>query len=142
MIDINKKLTYLERVSLRLTHWIGSPFSLILHTIAFGGFFILRYMGLVPNGVLLILTAAVCLEAIYLVIFIQMMVRKNTRSLIEAQMIIEQIQQEENETHKLMINLLHVTHQVKTIQQDIDTLKKNAVSKSSGNGSNRPKILH
>lgn len=119
----------------QITHMIGSPISLILHTVAFGGFFILRYLGVVPGSLLLILTATVCLEAIYLVIFVQMIVKGNTSRLIKAQGDIEQIQQEERDTHKLMINLLHIAHQMKTLQQDMDLLKKgNVLKRTSGNG--------
>lgn len=129
------KIDFFERVSIHLTRMIGSPNSLALHTAAFGGFFILRYLGLIPNSFLLILTAAVCLEAIYLIIFIQMSVKNNTKSLIEVQREIEQIKDEEKEAHKLMINILHLAHQMKNLQHDMDYLKKSGVLKhASGNG--------
>lgn len=119
----------------QIIHMIGSPISLILHTVAFGGFFILRYLGVVPNSLFLILTAAVCLEAIYLVIFVQMIVKSNTSRLIKVQGDIEQIRQEEKDAHKLMINLLHIAHQMKTLQQDVDFLKKsNILKRTNGNG--------
>lgn len=135
MITAIQQMSFFEKFSLRLSHMIGSPISLILHTIAFGGFFILRYLGVVPNSLLLVLIAAVCLEAIYLVIFIQMIVKNNTTRLTRAQLDIEQIQQEEKDAYKLTINLLHITHQMKTLQQDVDLLKKSGTLKrTNGNG--------
>lgn len=128
------KPNFLEKFSFSLAKWIGSPFSLILHTIVFGGFFILRYYGLVSNPVLIALTAAVVLEAIYLVIFIQIIVKNNTTSLTQLQGNVLEIQQEEKEVHKLMVNILHLAHQMKTLQADFDVLKKRGVLKTNGNG--------
>ncbi len=119
----------------KLAKFIGSPFSLLFHTIIFGGIFTLRYLGIATDQALLILTAAVCLEAIYLVILIQTIVNKNAKSLAGVQEKIEEIQEEEKEAHKLMINILHTAHQMKTIQQDIDSLKKSTILKrGNGNG--------
>lgn len=118
----------------KLARLIGSPFSLLFHTVIFGGIFTLRYLGIATDHALLILTAAVCLEAIYLVILIQSIVNKNAKSLAGVQEKIEQIQEEEKEAHKLMINILHTAHQMKIIQQDMDALKKSGVFKPSGNG--------
>lgn len=61
--------------------WVGSPNSLIVHSIAFLLFFILIALGYDPATVLLILTTIVSLEAIYLSIFIQIAINKNTQSL-------------------------------------------------------------
>lgn len=91
-------------------------------------------MGIATDHALLILTAAVCLEAIYLVILIQAIVNRNANNLAGVQEKIDQIQEEEKEAHKLMINILHTAHQMKIIQQDMDTLKKSGVFKPSGNG--------
>ena len=128
------KPTYLEKFSFKLAKWIGSPFSLLLHTIVFGGFFVLRYYGFVSTPVLIALTAAVVLEAIYLVIFIQMVVKNNTNSLTVLQGNVEEIKQEETEVHKLMVNILHLAHQMKTLQADFDVFKKRGVLKTNGNG--------
>ena len=128
------KPNMLEKFSLSLARWIGSPFSLLLHTIVFGGFFILRYYGLVSNPVLTVLIAAVVLEAIYLVIFIQIIVKNNTNSLVALQGNVEEIKQEEKEVHKLMVNILHLAHQMKALQEDFAALKKSRVLKTNGNG--------
>lgn len=123
-----------EKISLYLIKCIGSPFSLLVHTLLFGGFFVLRYLEFVSNAVLLVLTAIVSLEAIYLLICVQMIVKNNTKSVAQLQENIEEIQQEEEETHKLMVNILHLAHQMKTIQHDIAVLKKGNGFKTSGNG--------
>lgn len=129
-----RKLTRLEKISFRFTDWVGTPLSLIIHTLFFIGIFTLRYFGLTTNYILLILTTAVSLEAIYLSIFIQMSVNRATESLEEVEEDIEDIQEdagEEEEAHKVLI---HIGQQMKSIQQDLDTLRKSGVLKSNGNG--------
>lgn len=128
------KPTIFEKFSFKLANLIGNPISLILHTVLFGGFFVLRYLGIVPNAALLVLAAAVCLEAIYLVINVSMIIKNNTQSLTQLQGSINQIQEEEEVTQKLMINMLHLAHQMKTVQQDIAVLKRHSGLKTSGNG--------
>ncbi|MCR4324551.1 MAG: hypothetical protein NUV69_02605 [Candidatus Curtissbacteria bacterium] len=75
------KLDVLEGFSFQLTHWIGTPLSIILHTLLFMGIFALSIFGVSTDKILLILTTAVSLEAIYMAIFIQMTVNRNTASL-------------------------------------------------------------
>lgn len=126
------KPTFLEKISIKMTEWVGTPWSLILHTLLFAGIFGLRYFGLTTNYILLVLTTAVSLEAIYLSIFIQMSVNRATESLEEVEEDIEDIQEdagEEEEAHKVLI---HIGQQMKAIQQDLDTLRKSGVLKPNG----------
>lgn len=116
MIKTVTKPHFFERISIRLTRLIGSPISLVLHTIAFGGFFILRRNGFITDSAFLLLTAVICLEAIYMVILVQMIVARTAKNLMSAEESITRIQEEENETHKLMVQILHLAHQMKTLQ--------------------------
>lgn len=125
------KPNFLEKLSFGLAKLIGSPLSLLLHTVIFASFLIFRYLGIVNNSVLVVLAAAACLEAIYLVIFVQMIIKNNTKTLSEVQNKIEVMQQEEEDAHKLLINMLHVAHKMKDLQHDINTLKKTGILKSS-----------
>lgn len=134
-MNIGKNLTFLEKISFRLAGWIGSPFSLFLHTVFIVGIFVLRYLGVISNTIPLALATAVSLEAIYLAIFIHMAVNRNTKSITVLESDIRMIQEEEKEAHKLMINIFHLAHQMKTLQQDVEALKKSGVFKrSNGNG--------
>ena len=113
-----RKLTPLEKISFKLTDWVGTPVSLIVHTLFFAGIFALRKFGITTDYLLLILTTAVSLEAIYLSIFIQMTVNRNTESLEEVEEDIEGIQEdvdEDEEAHKV---LRHICHQIKSIQRE------------------------
>ena len=128
------RFNFLEKISFKLTDWVGTPLSLIFHSLLFFGIFFLRYLGLTRDQILLILTTAVSLEAIYLSIFIQMSVNRATQSLEEVEEDIEDIQEdagEEEEAHKVLI---HIGQQMKTIQQELDILRKSGILKPSGNG--------
>ena len=74
---------YIKDLPVRLTDWIGSTASVVVHTIFFVGIFALYVFGVNLEKILLLLTTAVSLEAIYLAIFIQMTVNRNTQSLVE-----------------------------------------------------------
>ena len=126
-VNGNYKLSVLEKISIKITEWIGTPYSLIIHTFFFIGIFILYLFGLTVDKILLILTTAVSLEAIYLSLFIQMTVNRNTESLEDVEEDIEDIQEdvtEEEEAHRVLIN---ISNELKNIQQDLNTLKKKGI---------------
>lgn len=83
-----------SNVSNKMTRWIGSVSSLWVHTLLFVGIFTLRRFGIPMEEILLVLTTAVSLEAIYLAIFIQMTVNQTTESLKEVEEDIEEIQED------------------------------------------------
>jgi low affinity Fe/Cu permease len=89
-----------EDFSRKITRWIGSPQSIILHTVFFVVIFGLRLFGISGSDILLILTTIVSLEAIYLSIFIQMTVNKHAEELEEVSEDIEEIQEDVDEIQK------------------------------------------
>ncbi len=103
-------LSSLENVALRLTNWVGSITSLILHSVFFVACFVLVFFGVPMEEILLVLTTVVSLEAIYLAIFIQMTVNRNTESLEEVEEDIEEIQGDIDE-----------------IQEDVDEIQEEVV---------------
>ncbi len=89
-----------ENFSRKLTRWIGSPSSIIAHTIFFLIMLGLRFFGVSSEDVLLILTTVVSLEAIYLSIFIQMTVNQHAAELEEVSEDIGEIQENVGEIQK------------------------------------------
>ena len=70
-----------QKAALTVTRWIGSPASLVVHTILFiGTFLAVHYDFIQFEEMLLILTTIVSLEAIYLSIFIQMTINYTTQA--------------------------------------------------------------
>jgi len=98
----------LEKLSEKLTVWVGTPASIVTHTILFISIFSLRFIGVSNDDILLILTTAVSLEAIYLAIFIQMTINKNRESLAGVEKDIDDIQE----------NVEDLTDDVKEISDD------------------------
>jgi len=101
---MNKKF---EDFSRKLTHWIGSPQSIVLHTAFFIAIFSLRFFGVSSTDVLLFLTTIVSLEAIYLSIFIQMTVNKHAEELEEVSEDIEEIQEDVEEIQEDVEEIQH-----------------------------------
>ncbi|MEK7069303.1 MAG: hypothetical protein AAB945_00745 [Patescibacteria group bacterium] len=110
---MNKKF---EDFSKKLTHWIGSAQSLLFHTLFFIGMLTLRFFNFSSGDVLLILTTVVSLEAIYLSIFIQMTVNKQSIELEEVSDDIEEIQED-----------------VEEIQEDVEEIQGEKIKKTISN---------
>lgn len=127
-------LTPLERVSFKVIRWVGTPYSVIFHTLLFIAIPSLVFFGFEVRSILLIFTTWLSIEAIYLAIFIQMSVNRNTESLEEVEEDIEDIQEEaseEEEAHKVLIN---IGKEMRVIQHELDILKKSELLKPNGNG--------
>lgn len=114
--------------SVKLTNWIGSTPSVVIHTIFFAIIFTLHFFGVSLDSVMLILTTAVSLEAIYLSIFIQMSVNRNTQSLEEVEEDIDEIQEDVEEVQKdvdvIQENVEEVQKDIGEIQEDVEEVQK------------------
>lgn len=91
---VQDNLDKLEQISLKFTNQIGTPLSVFIHTILFIGIFALTLVGYTVDSILLILTTAVSLEAIYLAIFIQMTVNRSAASIESVRDDVEDIQED------------------------------------------------
>jgi len=108
---MNKKF---EELAKKITHWIGSPQSILVHTLFFIGIFGLRLVGVSSDEILLILTTLVSLEAIYLAIFIQMTVNKQSVELEEVSEDIEEIQED----------IEGIEEDIDEIQEDVEEIQE------------------
>lgn len=91
---INNKLYTLTN---KLTNWIGTTQSILAHSLLFAGSFALRLAGVELESILLVLTTAVSLEAIYLAIFIQMSVNRSNESIAEIEEDVKEINENVDE---------------------------------------------
>lgn len=107
---IPAKLTFEEKVSKS----IGSVWSLYVHTTIFIFSFLLIFFGISTDKVLLVLTTLLSLEAIYLSIFIQMAVNKNTQSLEEVEEDLDEIQEDIDE----------IQEDVEEIEEDVEDIEE------------------
>jgi biopolymer transport protein ExbB/TolQ len=90
----------LEKLAITATHHIGSPTSLVIHSVFFVGIFLLQWVGFKFDQIMLILTTVVSLEAIYLAIFIQMTVNRQAHQLAEVSEDVEDISEDVEEISK------------------------------------------
>lgn len=105
-----------------VTTWIGSRSSLILHTLVFISFFLaVLFHVFTLETMLLVLTTAVSLEAIYLAIFIQMTVNRNTQSLREVEEDIDEIQEDVEELGE---DLDEIQEDIGEIQEDVEEMSE------------------
>lgn len=109
---------------LTITRWIGTTQSIIVHTIFFIVMFAFYFLGVELDQILLILTTAVSLEAIYLALFIQMTVNRNTESLEEVEEDIEEIQED---VEGLEGEFDDIQEDVEELSEDIDKMSQNSV---------------
>lgn len=104
----------------RLTAWVGSVPSLIVHTCVFAGSFAIALLGYADfDRVLLIVTTLVSLEAIYLAIFIQMTVNRQAKELHDVSEDVEEIQEDVEEISK---DVDEISEDVEEIQEDVEEL--------------------
>ena len=93
----------IQKTALAFTRWVGSPTSIVIHTILFLGVFFVAIEGIVPfEQMLLFLTTIVSLEAIYLSIFIQMTINYTTQSIQEVEEDIGEMQEDIGEIQEDM----------------------------------------
>lgn len=105
----------------KIITWVGSPNSLIAHSIVFVVFFVFIILGYDSSTVLLILTTLVSLEAIYLSIFIQIAINKNTQSLENVTEDIEEIQEDMEEISE---DVGEITEDVGELQENIEDISE------------------
>lgn len=116
-----KKDSWLEKAAIAVTKWIGTTQSILIHSIIFVLIFDLYFLGFALDQILLVLTTAVSLEAIYLALFIQMTVNRNTEDIIEVASDIDEIQEDVEE---LGGEFDDIQEDVEEISSDIDRLQE------------------
>src|SRR3989344_4734476 len=120
----------LQKTALAITRAVGSPRSIIIHSILFLGSFGLATWGFIDfDRMLLILTTIVSLEAIYLAIFIQMTINYQSQSIAEVQEDVEEIQEDvaeedvEEDKQQKALDVIH--HDLQRLLIDVERLKNN-----------------
>ncbi len=131
----DKKRFTIDEASQKIIHLIGTPTSIVFHTIFFVGIFSLILFGWSFSQVLLILTTILSIEAIYLALFIQMTINKANEiiedveeSIEDVEKDIDDIQAEDKEDEVLekqvSTTLKTIQEQLNKLQKDIDLLQQ------------------
>ena len=119
----------IQKTALAVTRWVGSPASVVLHTLVFIGCFLAAADGLIEfSEMLLVLTTLVSLEAIYLSIFIQMTINLTTQELQEVSEDIEEMQEDLGEIQE---DMGEIQEDVGELQEDVEEISED-VEEMSG----------
>lgn len=110
-----------EELAFSAIRAVGSIPSLIVHTILFVTVFGLQFFGFSFDQIMLILTTAVSLEAIYLSIFIQMSVNRQAKHIEEVREDVEDISEDVEEISK---DIDTIQEDVKEISEDVDGISE------------------
>ena len=114
--------------AVRITEWVGTGESVLMHTIVFAGSFALILFGVARDTIFLALTTVVSLEAIYLSIFIQMTVNRNTKSLEEVEEDIGEIQEDvkeiESDVEEISEDVGEISEDVEELSEDLDKIQE------------------
>jgi uncharacterized protein YoxC len=121
------KKNAVEKFALTVTRGIGSPASIIIHTLIFIASFWAAYMGYIAwPTMLLVLTTIVSLEAIYLSIFIQMTINYTTQELEEVGEDIEEMQEDigeiQEDVDELQEDVEEISEDVEDISEDVEEM--------------------
>ena len=127
MMETTPQNTFVDRAMM----WIGSTSSLLIHTILFAFSFSLAIFGVGLDHILLVVTTVVSLEAIYMAIFIQMAVNRNTHSLKEVEKDIDEIQEDVDEMQE---DVDEIQKDIDEIQEDIDEIQGDVDDIEKGDG--------
>jgi uncharacterized membrane protein len=111
----------IEAIALKFIKWMGSIESVILHTILFIAAFILYFMGIKFDVILLTLTTIVSLEAIYFSIFIQMSLNIQAKKINTMAQLQEDIQEDVEEIQE---NVEEIQENMEDIQEDMEDIQK------------------
>lgn len=108
---------------------IGSIWSIAAHTAVFALCFVAAALGFVAwELMLLVLTTVVSLEAIYLALFIQITVNRNTESLKEVEEDIEElgedIEELSEDVEDIQEDIEEIQEDVEEISEDIDEIQE------------------
>jgi uncharacterized membrane protein len=118
----------LNKTSKQITEWIGTPNSIIAHTVFFIGIFALRFFNLPFENILIILTTLVSLEAIYLAIFIQMTINRTTESLKSVEEDVGEIQKDVEELggdfEEISKDITEIQEDVQDIGDEVENISK------------------
>ncbi len=112
----------IAKTALAITRWIGSPISLVVHTVFFAGIFYTGFSGVLPpDFVFAITTNILSIEAIYLAIFIQMTINYQAQALAEVEQDIDEIQEDVQEMQE---DVGEIQEDVEEISEDVDELQE------------------
>lgn len=130
-----KARNQLENVALRITEGVGTPISIVIHTVIFVLAFFAYFFGVSLEIVLLVMTTFLSIEAIYLSLFIQFSVNMTKESLEDVEENIDEIQEDvegleggfgeiAEDVEGLEGNIKKMTKNVEELEADVEDISE------------------
>ncbi|MBI5733707.1 MAG: hypothetical protein HY973_02060 [Candidatus Kerfeldbacteria bacterium] len=123
-----------EDFTSKLISWIGSKSSLFIHTLLFGVCIALGWLGVDMQKILLILTTAVSLEAIYLSILIQYSVNQQAHTIKSVAKDIEEVTEDVDElsedVEEISKDVDEISEDVEEISEDVEEISDNLTNQA------------
>ena len=110
-------------LSERITDWIGSTQSIIVHFVFIFGIFFFQLINISLNTILLVLTTFLSVEAIFLSIFIQMSVNRTTDTIEE----ISEVSDDGSFDKEISSTLRTIETRLNRLQNDLKSLKDKGI---------------
>ncbi len=134
--DLEKEEKIIRHTALRFTRWIGSPTSIVVHSIVFLSSFLAPFFGLVDwDRMLLVMTTLVSLEAIYLALFIQMTVNLTTEAVEDISEDVEEIQEDvaeiQEDVEDISEDVEEISEDVEGITEDVEEMTEEEVAEEA-----------
>jgi uncharacterized membrane protein len=146
MVKQQQQESKFEKLAIGFTDWVGSTSSLLVHTILFVACFVSVWFGVPFEKMLLVLTTVVSLEAIYLAIFIQMTVNRNTASLEEVEEdvaeIAEDVEEVQKDVDEIQADIDEVQKDIDEVQKDVDEIQEDVEDITEGETEEQTKDRH
>lgn len=115
----SEKIKGIDHFALKSTAYIGSPTSLIVHTLFFVGIFSLGIFGISFEQILLILTTLVSLEAIYLAIFIQISVNQQS---VQLRAVSEEVEELGEDVDEISRDIDEIQEEVEDLAEEVEEI--------------------
>ena len=117
-----KPMRRIQQAALGVTRWVGSPSSILAHTIFFVACFVAAYIHLITfDRMLLVLTTVGSLEANYPAILIQISINSANEAIEEIEKDVDEIQEDVDEIQE---DVEGIEKDVDEIQEDVDELQE------------------
>lgn len=115
----------------------GPLLFLLFHPFFLISVFVLKFMEIINEHLAILLIGALSLEAIYLASFIWAKLARTANYLREVEKEMADLREDTADMPRMQRELIYAGHQIKTLQMDLDALKKTGSIKLTGNGHRR-----
>ncbi len=110
---------------------------LLIHAVILSLLFAMKFFGAAADIILVVATAVISMEAIYMAVFTKEATGKACQGVKDMEADMTMLRETASETIKLQRAFIYTGHQIKNIQQELDILKRKADFKTNGNAQHK-----